>query len=145
MRPCRCAKGDQLVSACTGRIVKAVGCTDEEAHFADAIVAPAFQQACQFNRAELRPLFILNDGFVRRIGCRKISAPPLIRNIWKFAMLGRPANPFQIAIDQFRFRGTANFAARDDVQAHRHRRGQSVLLRRDFGRVAKGPHAFQIV
>jgi hypothetical protein len=28
------------------------------------------------------------------------------------------------------------------VQAHRHQRGQSVLLRRDFGRVAKGPHAF---
>lgn len=31
------------------------------------------------------------------------------------------------------------------MQAHRHRRGRPVLLRRDFGRVTKCPHAFQIV
>ena len=140
MRPCRFAKGNQSVCIGTGRVVKAIGCANQETYFAHTIVTPAFKEARQFDRAKLLALFIHHDGFVRAV--RRGNIPAAIR---QFAVPCWPANPFQIAIDQFRFGGAANLAARDDMQAHRHRRRRPVLLRHDFGRVTKCPHAFQIV
>ena len=117
MWPCRFAKGDKLVSARPLDIAKAVGSANQEARFAYAVIAPTLEQSRQFHRTEQLAFFIQDDRFVRTIGNGQFAAP-----VGQLAELCRPAYSLHIAFDQFSFRRLADFATRDDMQAHRHQK-----------------------
>jgi hypothetical protein len=76
-----------------------------------------FQKPSEFDRTKMLAFFVKDDGFVRRIRGGQFAAL-----IGELAKLGRPAYPFQIAVNKISLGRAANLAARDDMQAHRHLR-----------------------
>ena len=82
-----------------------VGCADQEARLALAIVAPGFELLREFHRGQAFAALIKGDGHA--VGRERRNCAAAIR---KLGYLGRPGNPFQIAVNQFGFGSAADLS-----------------------------------